>query len=449
MTEGPILKKMLVFAWPMLTGMMLQQFYNTVDAIVVGNFVGPEALAAVGNTSAVLVNIVIAFAFGLFAGANVLISQFFGAGDHINLQKMVHTEFLLSLVLGIFLAVVGIVFTPALLRLIDTPIEVLPGAIMYLRIYFIGLPVMFLYNAGATILTALGNSRSPLLYLLVATFINIVGDLAFVLIFDWGIAGVAISTVLAQVVTMILVLRNFRRAAGSHRLIVGKLRIHWDFVSKAAAIGIPGGIQGTIVSFSNFFVQSYINGLGSVVMAGYSASSRIDAFAGMPIQTMSLVLATFVGQNLGANQVKRARMGVKYGIMLTISLVVVMSGLIFAFSDPLLRLFSSDTDVLEYGRRFIVIFAAFYFLLSTVITLPGALRGAGDVRFATITCVVCFVGVRQIYLFIISRLHYTIETVAAAYPITWLLAGTAIIIYYLKSDWQKYEKMAESDEASE
>ncbi|MDR1663980.1 MAG: MATE family efflux transporter [Clostridiales bacterium] len=440
MTRGKIIKQMLIFGWPILLGLLLQQLYNTVDAVVVGNYVGSNALAAVGTISGSLVNVIISFAIGLFAGANVLVSQFYGAGEHNKVHNVVHMELLLSIILGVALAAVGYAFTPALLGLINTPAEVIPDATTYLRIYFLGLPALFVYNAGASILTALGDSIRPLIYLIITTVLNIVGDLVFVLVFDWDTAGVACATVIAEVISVLMVLWTMRRAQGGHRLIFKDLRLHPEMLKKAAAIGIPGGLQGTIVSLSNFAVQSYLNGLGATTMAGYSASSRIDAFAQMPLQAIALVLATFVGQNLGAQQVERARKGVKYGVLLSIFITMGLSALALVFARPMLWFFSPQAGVVEAGLRFMYMITPFYFLLTGVNVLPGALRGAGDVRFATISCILSFVVVRQIYLFTISQINYNISMVAVCYPATWLIAGIAIAIHYKHSDWTKFEK---------
>jgi putative MATE family efflux protein len=447
MAHGSIVKRMLLFAWPVLLGLILQQFYNTVDALVVGNYVGHNALAAVGSISGTLVNVVISFAFGLFTGANVLISQFYGAEDKHNLHDMVHTELVLSAVLGIFLAVAGYIFTPVLLGLIKTPAEVLPNAVTYLRIYFIGLPALFIYNAGASILNSMGDSKSPLVYLIVSTLLNVVGDLVFVLVFKWGVGGVAASTVLAEVVSTVLVIQTLRKADGAHRIFLKDLKINWGLLKKATAIGVPGGIQGTIVSLSNFAVQSYINGLGPMIPSGYSAAEKIDAFANMPIQTMAMVLATFVGQNLGAHQVARARKGVKIGMMLCVGITAIMSITVVLASRPLLGLFSSEPEVMEIGTRFMRCLVPFYFILSATMGLPGALRGAGDVRMGTFASVFSFVVVRQIYLFIISRSpYYSIETVAAGYPGTWVLCGIIMVIYYLRTDWSRFEEKKEANQ---
>jgi putative MATE family efflux protein len=348
-------------------------------------------------------------------------------------------EMLLSLILGVFLAAVGVLFTPALLEVIGTPDEVLPNAVIYLRIYFYGLPFLFVYNAGASILTALGDSVRPLIYLIITTLVNIVGDLVFVLVFHWDIAGVAWSTVIAEAISTGMVVWTLRRAHGGHKLKFKDLRIHKELLKKAAAIGIPGGVQGTIVSLSNFAVQYYINGLGATALAGYSASGRIDAFANMPIQTMAMVLATFVGQNLGAHQVKRARRGVKYGILLSVAFTIVMSGIMIWLARPLLGFFTPETDVVEAGYQFMLVLTPFYFILSGTMVLPGALRGAGDVRFATFSCVAAFVVVRQIYLFFITQFQNNIFAVALCYPASWLLAATAIYIHYFRSNWDKFK----------
>ena len=445
MTKGNILRQLVVFAWPILLGMVFQQLYVTIDAIIVGNYVSRQALAAVGGSAGSLINMIISFAVGLFAGANVLISRFFGAGDAKGVHDAVHTELTLAVVLGLALSVVGVLFTPHMLRMIGAPDEIMPDATEYLRIYMTGLPILMVYNAGASIITAMGDSGRPLIFLIVASILHVILALLFIIVLGWGVAGVAWSTVLSMSVSVVLVIIALCRTDGSHRLHIKHLRIHFNLLGKIMAIGLPGGLQGTIVSFSNVVVQAYINGLGAIVIAGYSSSTRIDAFSQMPMLAMAAAIATFVGQNLGAGQVTRARKGVRYSMIISIAVTVVLSALTLTFSRTLLGLFTSDMEVIAAGRRFMSTLAPTYFILTGAQVLPGALRGAGDVRFTSITSVVCFVFIRQLYLYIISNTYYSINTVALCYPITWSIAFVALAIYYLRSDWSGFENKTEGE----
>jgi putative MATE family efflux protein len=443
MTQGNIWRLLTLFAVPLLLGNLLQQLYNAIDAIIVGSYVGKEALAAVGSTGP-LINMIIAFFMGMSTGASVLISQFFGAKDARGLHDTVHSAIFLSLVLGLALSAVGVICSPFLLEWMKTPQEILPDANEYLRVYFWGMSSLTVYNMGAAILTAVGDSRRPLYFLILSAVLNVVGDLAFVLLFHMGIAGVAWATVLAQVVSAALVIIVLLRAETDYKLIPRDLRLHRGIVQKIAGIGLPGAVQQAIISISNIVVQAYINGLGTVTVAGYSAASKLDAFITLPVQTMALVASTFVGQNLGARQVGRARRGVNISLILGLSATLVIAALALLFGRPLLRFFSTDEAVLSDGFRFMLVFVPFYFILCGTQILPGALRGAGDVRFATLACIISFVGLRQLFLFLVTKLNYSIETVGLSYPATWLIAAIAILIHYRRSDWSRFEPAQET-----
>jgi putative MATE family efflux protein len=438
MTTGRILRQLISFSVPLMIGALLQQLYNAFDAMVVGNYVGKEALAAVG-ASGPLINMIIAFAMGLFGGASALIGRFFGSRGWSELQKALHTALLLSVFMGIALSVVGIAAAPRILSAMGMPAEIVPSASSYLRIYFIGLTALSVYNCGASMLTALGDSRRPLYFLMVSTVLNIIGDLVFVLAFHWGIEGVALSTVMAEAVSAFMVVRVFRQAQGPSRLKWKSLRIDGAILKKIVAIGLPGGIQGTIVSFSNVLVQSYINGLGAVAVAGFSAAQKMDGFVGIPVQTMAMACATFVAQNLGARQVKRARQGVRHSMAIGLAISICISIMVVVFSKQALRIFTPDAEVLASGAAFMRVMTPFNFILAFALILPGALRGAGSVKFPTIAAIVSFVGVRQIYLFLVTKVNYSIAAVGLGYPFTWGLASLAIAIYYLRSDWSAFE----------
>ncbi|MDR1640731.1 MAG: MATE family efflux transporter [Clostridiales bacterium] len=449
MTSGGILGQLVSFAVPLMLGSLLQQLYNAFDAMVVGNYVSKEALAAVG-ASGPLINMIIAFAVGLFGGASSLIGRFFGGRDYKGLQTALHTTFVLSLIMAVILTFVGIGSAEWILTAMGMPDDIIPSATSYLRIYFIGLAALFVYNAGATMLTALGDSRRPLYFLMMSTVLNIVGDLFFVLVLDMGIEGVAWSTVIAEIVSAVMVVGVFMRAQGPSRLWPKKLRIDPGMLKNIVGIGLPGGIQGTIVSFSNVLVQAYINGLGSVAVAGFSAAQKLDGFVGLPVQTMSLACATFVAQNLGARQVARARKGVRHSLLIgaVASFVIAMTAVFFA--KQALRIFTPEAAVLDAGAQFMRVMTPYNWILVFAIIIPGALRGAGSVKFSTAASVISFVFVRQVYLFIVTKVNYTIAAVGLGYPITWALAGIAITIFYMKSDWSRFEpeKEAKPDEAN-
>ena len=291
---------------------------------------------------------------------------------------------------------------------------------------------------GASILMATGDSRTPLYFLILSTVINCTGNLLFVLVFKMGVDGVALSTIISQAISAVLVVAVLCRSETDFNLNLKKLRIHMSIVKKIVQIGLPAAVQQAIVSLSNIFVQGYINELGGLAVAGYTASSKLDAFIMLPTQTMGLVTTTFVGQNLGAHKVKRARQGVKFSLFINLAITVVLSVSALVCGRMLLRIFSDNDQVLAAGYEFMKAFVPFYFVLCFTQTIPGALRGAGDVRNATLISITCFVGLRQIYLFFITKINYSITSVGLSYPITWSIAAIILVIYYKKSNWEKF-----------
>jgi putative MATE family efflux protein len=447
MTEGNILKLIVLFAIPLFLGNLLQQLYNAFDAIIVGNYVGKEALAAVGS-SGPLINVIIAFFMGMSSGASVLISQSLGARNNKALRETVHTAMLVAILLGVILGTLGVFTTPSLLRLMRTPDDIMAEAVAYLRIYFMGLPALTVYNMGAATLTAVGDAKRPLYFLALSSVLNVAGNLYFVLVLGMGVDGVAIATVIAEIVTAILALVVLMRANTEYQLYLSELKIHVPILKQIARIGLPAGIQSSIISFSNIIVQSYINRLGAVAIAGYSACTKLDAFAMLPVQTMSLAVTTFVGQNLGAGQIARARKGVKYAMLMGAVIVAVIALTAFFFGKYPMRIFTPDQEVLDAGAQFLSTFCLGYIALCFTQILPGALRGAGDVRAATIISIICFVPVRQCYLYIISQIHYSITTVALGYPLTWTLAGIIILLYYRRCYWSSFAKKDVPEESA-
>ncbi|HML46992.1 MAG TPA: MATE family efflux transporter [Clostridia bacterium] len=437
MTQGPIWRQLLVFSIPILLGNLLQQLYNAIDAMVVGLYVSKEALAAVGS-SGTLINMIIAFFMGMSTGSSVLISHYCGARNGKGLHDTVHTAMLLSVVLGAVLSMVGFYLSPTLLRWMQTPEEIFPQSVEYLRIYFTGLVFLTIYNMGNAVLRAMGDSRRPLYFLALSSVLNAGLDLLFVLAFDMGIAGVAWATVLSQAVSAVLVVIVMCRTRGDDRLALRDLRLHRNIVREIVRIGLPGGLQQGIISGANLVVQTYINQLGATVVAGYSACAKLDAFIMLPAQTMAMSITTFVGQNLGARKVKRARRGVKVSMATGLIANITLAALALLFGRDFLHLFTSDPDVVEAGFAFLTVFAPTYFLLCFTQILPGALRGAGDVRMSTAICITCFVPLRQIYLYFITRAHHSIVTVALGFPLTWAIAAVALAIYYVKSDWSRH-----------
>ena len=439
MTQGVIWKQLLLFAMPLALANFLQQSYNAFDAIIVGQFVSSEALAAVG-ASIPITMMIIAFFMGMSNGASVLIAQFFGAKNKDELKNAVHTAILLSFIIGAVLSVIGVLVSPFLLRLVQTPEEVLEPAVLYLRIYFAGMSGLTVYNMGAAILTATGDSKRPLYFLMLSVTVKVALNFLFVLGFNWGVTAVAWSTVISQGLTAALVIRLLCKHPSEIKLNLKQLKIHKHILKRVAQIGLPGGIQGAIISFSNVIVQRYINILGGAAMAGYSVSSRIDSFMFAPMHGIAMAAATFVGQNLGSGQHERARKGANTAIVVGVLSAICLSALVFMFKTSLLRIFTADEMVIYFGEGFMRVFIPFAFLLAFSFILSGSLRGSGDVRVPTLINVACFVVLRQVYLFVVTGHVHTITSVAAGFPVGWFVACICMFAYYKTRDWSKYGK---------
>ena len=441
MTEGVIWKQLLWFALPLLVGNLFQQLYNTVDSIVVGNFVGKEALAAVGS-SASIINTLIGFFSGMATGAGVVISQYFGARDDENVQTAVHTTIALTFVLSVVFTILGVVLVQPMLHLMGTPDDVMPEATTYLTIYFAGVSGLMFYNMGAGILRAVGDSRRPLYFLIVSAVMNIVLDLVFVVVFRWGVAGVAYATIISQFASAILTMWTLTRETASYKIIWRRVRLTSWMLGKIVRIGLPSALQMAITAFSNVFVQSYINEFGSSCMAGWSSYGKIDKFCMLPIQSVSLSITTFVGQNVGANQVERAKRGSTVAFIMSLIMTIIIMIPIMIFATPLVALFNQEPEVLDYGTLFLRMMMPFFLCQCANQVYAGSLRGVGNTKAPMIIMMSCFIVFRQIYLFIISRLTESVIWVALGYPFGWILCSFIIYIYYKRCDLKKYRVVA-------
>ena len=441
MTQGTIWKQLIYFAFPLLIGNLFQQLYNTVDSVVVGNFVSTEALAAVGSVTPII-NMLVGFFSGLATGAGVVISQFFGAKNGQMLHKAVHTTLLMTVGLGVIFTFIGIFMTPLMLNLISTPADVFDGAALYLRIYFGGVLGLMLYNMVSGILRAVGDSKRPLYFLILSSLLNVVLDLAFVLIFHWGIAGVAIATIIAQFISAFLLLVVLARSDEDYKLVLRDLKMDAEILKRIVRIGLPAGLQMAVTSFSNVFVQSYINRFGSACMAGWTSYSKIDQFVLLPMQSLSLSATTFVGQNLGAGNLSRAKKGTRVSMAISVAITAVLTVLLIAFSSQLLMLFNQDENVLYYGNIFIRYLAPFYVICCINQIFAGSLRGAGDATGPMIIMLLSFVVFRQIYLFVGSQFFDSIIFVGLGYPAGWLVCSVFMAIHYFRGRWEKDYQIA-------
>lgn len=429
MTEGNITRHIIVFAIPLLLGNIFQQLYNMVDTWVVGNFVSNEAFSAVGSVGPIC-NMLIGFFLGLSSGAGVVISQFYGARRYQEVEDTVHTAILLTGLMALAFMVVGNIMTPSMLRLMNTPEEVFPESEAYLRIYFTGVSGLMFYNIGSGILRAVGDSTRPFYFLVVSALLNVGLDLLFVLVLDMGVSGVALATVLSQGISAILILITLMCSDSCIKLKLYRLRIHWSMLRKICTVGIPAALQMTITSFSNVFVQSYINYFGADCMSGWTTYSKVDQLIFLPMQSIALASTTFVGQNLGKNQPERARKGVRNALLIALASTAIMMIPVIIFAAPIVRFFNAKPEVVEFGTVFLHWITPFYILCVFNQVYSGALRGAGNSKVPMIIMLTSFVAFRQVYLFIMARVCNEILPIAMGYPAGWLLSAVLTAVYY-------------------
>ena len=446
MTEGSIIRHLITFAFPLLIGNIFQQLYNTVDTWVVGNYVSNEAFSAVGTVGPII-TMLIGFFLGLSSGAGVVISQYYGAKKYDKVQDTVHTAILMTIILAVIFTFLGIAMAPFMIRFMKTPESVIPESTAYLTIYFSGVIGLMLYNIGSGILRAVGDSQRPFYFLVVSAVLNTVLDLVFVLAFDMGVEGVALATVLAQCTSAVLVMITLMRSDSCIHLSWKKLKIHWDMMKKIIRVGIPAAIQMAITSFSNVFVQSYINFFGADCMSGWTAYGKIDQLLFLPMQSLALASTTFVGQNLGQNLVERAKKGIAISFGLSVISTIIVMIPVLIFSGSLVAFFNDKPEVIEYGTLFLHWITPFYVLCCVNQVYSGALRGAGNSRAPMVIMLVSFVGFRQLYLFVVANfISNTVLPIAMGYPAGWLLCSALTYIYYKNVKLSK-SRLVEDQEA--
>ena len=430
MTEVSIAGQVILFALPLMLGNVFQMLYNTVDSIVVGNFVGTQALAAVGSTT-MIVNMMVFFFNGFSTGAGVVIANYFGARNLKALHKAIETTMAATFVLSVLFTLAGVAAVRPMLRFMATPEDVFGEATTYLQIYIGGISGLLIYNMGSGILRAVGDTMRPLYFLVMTSVLNILLDLLFVLGFHCGIEGVAWATVLSQFISALLILALLTRSDDIYRLSWHDLSIDRAILGSIFAIGLPAGIQSVITAFSNVFVQSYINFFGSSCMAGWSCYNKLDQFVMLPMQSMSMAATTFVSQNIGAGREERANRGTVITVSMAVGVTAVIVALLCLFAAPAVGLFSPDESVIAYGVLFIR--ANCFFLLFNCVNhvLAGALRGRGDSRGPMIIMLLSFVGIRQIYLFAVTRfVANTPLLVGFGYPVGWTTCCIIEVTYF-------------------
>lgn len=437
MTDGPVGRHLLKFALPIFWGNLFQQLYNVVDSLVVGNTLGSDALAAVASSTSIIFLLVGLFT-GMFVGAGVVIAQYFGGQDDEKLHSAIHTTVLFGLLCGIAVSVFGVYFTPHLLRWMDTPESVLPNSILYFRVYFSGAVFAVMYNVAYSIFQALGDSRHPLIYLIISSVTNVVLDVVLIVVFKMGVDGAALATVISQALSCVLAFGRLTRTRDAYRIEWKKLHINPPILGRLLMSGVPAGLQNCINSIGNIVVQSSVNLFGAAAMAGCGAYWKVEGFAFLPINSMGMALAMFVGQNIGAKQYDRAKKGAFLGVASAMVLAEITGLLFAAFAPQILGLFGAGAEMISFGTLQARIECWFYFLIAMSHSSAGVLRGAGlsIVPMLIITGVWC--GLRVCYLLFIARPSGSLPMVLWGYPLTWLITFVLFAFFFIKFDWLHY-----------
>jgi len=441
MTEGVIWKKLLKFAFPLFLGNLFQQLYNTVDALIVGNFMDEAALAAV-TSSGSLIFMLVGFFGGVSAGAGVVIAKHFGAKDTDNMKKVMHTAVAAGLIIGAILTAVGVLTTPTILRWMGTPDNVLPNSISYFRVYFYGALFMVMYNISVSIMQATGDSKHPLYFLIISSVTNIILDLLFIGVFKWGVWSAALATTIAQGVSVILSYARLFRVDSPARIYFGQIKIHLQSLKDILRFGLPSGLQNSIIAIANVVVQSNINSFGDIAMAGCGSYFKIEGFAFLPITCFSMAISTFVGQNLGAKQYDRVKKGAIFGIICSVILAEVVGILINVFSPQLIALFDDNPEVIAFGVKQAKLESLFYCVLAFSHCAAGVMRGSGNAKVPMFTMLAAWCVLRITYITVMIHFIPRIEVVFSAYPVTWTVSTVIFAFCLLKTDWiHKFDRI--------
>ena len=434
MTSGTIWKQMVFFALPLFFGNLFQQLYNTVDSLIVGNFLGSSALAAVSSSGS-LIFMLIGFLSGIAGGAGVVIARLYGAGDEAAVQRAVHTTAAFGLVAGVIMTTLGMLFSPQILLWMGTPESVLPQSVSYLTIYFFGSLWFVMYNILVGILQAVGDSRHPLYYLIVSSAVNLVLDVAFIRFLHTDVGGAALATVISQAISALLCCIHLLRSRECYRLEPRKLCFDPLYLGQIIRIGLPSGVQNSIIAFANVLVQSNVNSFGEMAMAGYGAYSKVEGFGFLPINSFTMALTTFVGQNLGGREYERTRKGVRFGVLAAVSMAEVIGVLIFLLAPQLIAAFDATPEVVRFGTDKARTSVLFYCLLAYSHSIAAVLRGAGKSMIPMLVMMVCWCLVRVTFLMITVPLTHSIQMVYWVYPLTWALSSLAFFWYYTHGNW--------------
>lgn len=434
MTEGRIYSKIALFALPIFIGQLFQQMYNIADSLIVGKVLGTQSLAAVSSSGS-LIFLIVGFIYGVFVGAGVVIGRYYGAQKYDMVHRAIHTTLAFGIAAGVFLTVFGITCTPLILRLMNTPADVLPESIAYFRVYFAGSLGMVLYNASNGIFQARGDSRHPLYYLMIASATNVALDLLFVKVLGFGIVGAAAATAISQFLSAFISLMKLTHVDDVHRVTIRDIGFDRPLLGEILKTGLPTGVQNSVIGLANVIVQSNINAFGSDAMAGCGAYFKVEGFAFLPVTSFSVALTTFTSQNLGARRYDRVKKGARFGLASGVLLAELVGVLFILFAPRLIGLFTNSPEVVAYGVKQARTETLFYCLLSFSHCMAGIIRGAGKTTVPMLVMLICWCLIRVTYISVIVKLMPDITVIFWAYPITWTLSSICFAVYYLKADW--------------
>ena len=441
LTQGVVWKKLLVFFLPIAAGTCIQQLYNAVDGLIVGRFVGTIALAAVGGSAAQIINLLIGFFVATTAGASVVIAQVYGAGRDEDVRLAAGNALAVFALLGLVLMAFGLIATPAMLRLLHTPEDTMEASILYLRIYFLGVPFVLILNMESNMLRSVGDSFSPFLYMVAGCVSNIVLDTVFVLLFHWGVAGVAIATVLAQVLNMGLLTWKLLRTQESYRLSFRDMKLRGVYLRNMMRLGVPSGLQSSMYAVSNMIIQVGVNSLGTVVVASWAMSGKTDGIFWAVSNALGAAITSFIGQNLGAGRQDRVKLCVKQGLILAFSVTVSLSALIMLLGRPLLHILTEDQAVIDTTYQIMTYFVPFYFTWTLIEVLSAVLRGAGDAVRPVVIIGLGICLLRILWILTLFQWFHTLFVLSLCYVVSWVVTGTAMAVYFRRGGWMKRGKM--------
>ena len=435
LTTGHEGKKIFVFALPMLLGNVFQQLYNIVDTIIIGQYIGKEALAAAGASFPVIF-VLISLVIGITIGTNIIIAQYYGAKDIKNVKKAIDTAFIFLFFASLVLTVLGLAFSEYIFKLIALPAHLIPLAMEYFNVFAAGLVFMFMFNATSAVLRGLGDSKTPLYFLIISSILNIIFDLVFVLVFNWGVSGVAFATVLAQAISFFMAIVYLNRTHKVIRFRLSGLTFDRDIFKKSIRIGIPSGLQHTFVALGMMALISIVNTFGTATIAAYSIAVRIDSFAALPAMNFSQALSTFVGQNIGAGKTDRIKKGLIYTLLMTSVISIIVTFAAYFFGRELMGVFTTDEEVINIGRTYLIIVSSFYLVFSAMFVTNGVLRGAGDTLASMFITLFSLWALRVPFSYLLSQ-SYGAVGIWWGIPIAWIFGFVASLIYYRTGRWKR------------